>query len=103
MRLTDPYKVLGVRRTAGDEEIHRAYRARAKALHPDTVPPGRRAAATRRFQELQAAHAILSDPRLRMAYDMAHPPRRLLGRRRTAEQDAFLEQFFLHLLRGMMR
>ncbi len=101
--MRDPYRILGVRRAATPEQIRSAYRRQVKALHPDTVPPERRAAATSRFQELQDAYAVLSEPRLRMAFDMSHPaPWRPFRRRRPTEEGA-VEEFFLNLLRSMMR
>ncbi len=33
----DPYKILGVKRTASQKEIKQAYRAKAKETHPDKV------------------------------------------------------------------
>jgi curved DNA-binding protein CbpA len=103
LAMRDPYRILGVRRTATPEQIRNAYRRRAKALHPDTAPPESRETATRRFQELQDAYAVLSDPRLRMAFDISQPPPwRFLRRRKPTEEEA-VEEFFLNLLRSMMR
>ena len=62
------YAVLGVARTASAEELKRAYRARALECHPDRHVDDF-AAATGRFQVLQAAFAVLSDVVERRWYD----------------------------------
>lgn len=63
----DPYKLLGVAKTATDAEIKSAYRKLAKKLHPD-VNPGDKAVAER-FKEISAAYTLLSDKNLRAQYD----------------------------------
>ena len=63
----DPYKLLGVPKTATDAEIRKAYRGLAKKLHPD-VNPGDKAAETR-FKEVTAAYNLLNDKELRARYD----------------------------------
>ncbi len=65
--MRDPYKVLGVGRTAGDADIKRAYRKLAKELHPDMHPDDD--AVAERFKEVSAAYHILSDKDLRAKYD----------------------------------
>lgn len=64
----DPYKVLGVPRTASDEEIRRAYRKLAKELHPD-LNPKNRVAAEERFKKVSAAYDIVGDAAKRARYD----------------------------------
>ncbi len=63
----DPYKVLGVPRTATQEEITRAYRKLAKELHPDLNPNNK--TLTERFKKVSAANELLSDPEKRRKYD----------------------------------
>lgn len=63
----DPYSVLGVSKTATDEEIRSAYRKLAKKLHPD-LNPGDDASAEE-FKKVSAAYAILGDRELRAKFD----------------------------------
>lgn len=64
---TDLYKVLGVKRTASDDEIRQAYRRLAKENHPDLHPGDK--AAEDKFKRISAAFAILGDPEKRRRYD----------------------------------
>src|SRR5919109_3428263 len=62
----DYYEVLGVSREASEPEIKRAFRARARELHPDvSAAPD----ADGRFREVAEAYEVLSDPERRAIYD----------------------------------
>lgn len=65
--MTDPYEVLGVPRSASEEEIKRAYRKLARRYHPDANPDDPEAES--RFKEIALAYEILSDPEKRAQYD----------------------------------
>ncbi|GGB58301.1 molecular chaperone DnaJ [Tistrella bauzanensis] len=63
----DPYQTLGVARDATPDTIKAAYRRLAKAYHPDLHPGDD--AVERRFKDVSAAYAVLSDPTRRAAFD----------------------------------
>src|SRR5277367_3362887 len=65
--MSDPYKILGVSKTASADEIKSAYRKLAKKLHPD-VNPGRKEI-EQKFKEVTAAYDLLSDEAKRARYD----------------------------------
>ncbi len=64
--MKDPYDVLGVSRDATLDEIKRAFRGRAKELHPDANPGDDGAADG--FKDVSAAYEILTDPEKRAHY-----------------------------------
>ncbi len=61
--MSDLYRVLGVDRDATQDEIHRAYRLRAKISHPDS------GGSVEAFKKLVAAYDVLSDKKRRERYD----------------------------------
>ena len=63
----DPYKTLGVKKDASQEDIQKAYRRRAKKLHPDLNPGDRQA--EEQFKAVSAAYGLLSDPEKRARFD----------------------------------
>jgi DnaJ-class molecular chaperone len=65
--MSDPYSVLGVSRTASDEEIRKAFRKLAKKHHPDLNPGDK--AAEAKFKEISQANEILSDAEKRRRFD----------------------------------
>lgn len=67
MPLDDPYKVLGVDKTATAEDIRKAYRRLAKKHHPDLNPGDK--SAEEQFKKVSAAYDLLSDAEKRARFD----------------------------------
>jgi DnaJ-class molecular chaperone len=63
----DHYSILGVGKDASQDDIKRAYRKLASQHHPD------KGGDTARFQEIQTAYEVLSDPQKRHQYDNPQP------------------------------
>ena len=68
MASKDYYKILGVNKNAGEDEMKKAYRKLAMKYHPDQNKGDKQA--EERFKELNEAYAVLSDKEKRRQYDM---------------------------------
>src|SRR5215467_3928057 len=67
MAFVDYYKTLGVDKNATEEEIKKAYRKLARKYHPDLNPNDKEA--NKKFQQINEANEVLSDPEKRKKYD----------------------------------
>ncbi|MBR2744870.1 MAG: molecular chaperone DnaJ [Clostridia bacterium] len=68
----DYYEVLGVSKTATDDELKKAFRKLAKQYHPDANPDNKEEA-EKKFKEINEAYETLSDPQKRKMYDQFGP------------------------------
>ncbi len=67
MAFIDYYQILGLDKSASDDAIKKAYRKLARKYHPDVNPND--AEATLKFQQVNEANEVLSDPEKRKKYD----------------------------------
>jgi curved DNA-binding protein len=67
MAYADYYKILGISKTASEEDIKKAYRKLARKLHPDLNPNDKDA--NKKFQQINEANEVLGDPEKRKKYD----------------------------------
>src|ERR1051326_5488304 len=67
MEYIDYYKLLGVEKNATQEDIKKAYRKLARKYHPDVNPNDKEA--HKKFQQINEANEVLSDPEKRKKYD----------------------------------
>src|ERR1700709_2766155 len=67
MDFIDYYKILGISKTASQDEIKAAYRKLARKHHPDLNPNDKDA--NKKFQQINEANEVLSDPEKRKKYD----------------------------------
>ena len=67
MAFVDYYQVLGITKTATEKDIKAAYRKMARKYHPDVNPNDKDA--QKKFQEINEANEVLSDPEKRKKYD----------------------------------
>jgi len=66
--MSDYYRILGISKSASDDEIRKAYRKLAIKWHPDKNPDNQ-AEATEKFKSIAEAYEVLSDPTKRNEYD----------------------------------
>src|SRR2546423_2130009 len=71
VQFKDYYEVLGVSRTATDEEIKKAFRKLARQYHPDVAKNKKQA--EEKFKDINEAYEVLSDPAKRKKYDQLGP------------------------------
>jgi curved DNA-binding protein len=67
MDFIDYYKILGVAKTASEDDIKKAYRKLARKYHPDLNPNDKEA--NKKFQQINEANEVLSDTEKRKKYD----------------------------------
>jgi DnaJ-class molecular chaperone len=114
----DPYEALGVKQSAGDQEIKAAFKKLARQYHPDLHPDDKKAEA--RFKEISSAYGLLKDKESRRRFDAGeidatgqerpqqHYYREYAGQspfNSHAQQDGFasqeeLEEFLAHAFSG---
>jgi curved DNA-binding protein len=88
------YKILGVEKSASDEDIKKAYRKLAMKFHPDRNPGNKQA--EEKFKKLSEAYAVLSDQEKRKQYDSVGSD---AFRQRYSQEDIFKNFDFSDILK----
>ena len=97
MAKKDYYEILGVKKTATEDEMKKAYRKLAMKWHPDRNPNGKKEA-EERFKEINEAYAVLSDKEKRSQYEQFGPSG---FRQKYSQEDIFHGFNFSDLFREM--
>lgn len=71
VQFKDYYEILGVQKTASEDELKKAFRKLARKHHPDVAEDKKNAEA--KFKEINEAYEVLSDPAKRQKYDTLGP------------------------------
>ncbi|HEX8372354.1 MAG TPA: DnaJ C-terminal domain-containing protein [Chthoniobacterales bacterium] len=71
VQFKDYYEILGVAKTASEDELKKAFRKLARKYHPDVAEDKKTAEA--KFKEINEAYEVLSDPAKRQKYDTLGP------------------------------
>ena len=82
------YAVLGISRTADQQQIHHAFRAQARRYHPDVAPD----AAPEQFRRIVEAYEVLGDPVRRYQYDRSLQPHLAIRHRHVQPEPLIPEQ-----------
>jgi len=83
----DYYKILGVARTATEQEIKTAYRKAARKYHPDLQTKSERPGAEEKFKEINEANDVLSDAEKRAEYDSMGESRQNSQQRQSPQEN----------------
>ncbi|XP_057868643.1 chaperone protein dnaJ 20, chloroplastic-like [Cryptomeria japonica] len=88
------YDVLCVPQSAELGEVKKAYREKVRIYHPDICPAEEKEKSSKMFLLVQEAYETLSDPMLRVDYDLKLllNPKLLLSQRRNVKQKNWAEQ-----------
>jgi molecular chaperone DnaJ len=101
----DYYEILGVSRTASEEDIKRSFKQLARKYHPDLNPGDK--AAEEKFKEINEAFQVLNDPEKKSQYDQfghaAFRPEDLAGFRSSSFEDLFRNFGFGDIFTGFGR
>ena len=92
MAKKDYYAILGIDKKSSPEEIKKAYREKAKEHHPDRNIGD--ALSVSKFQEIQEAFDILSDPKKRSIYDMSGVSNMKFNQQGNWRETSFSEDSF---------
>ncbi|NXP72996.1 DNJB6 protein, partial [Ramphastos sulfuratus] len=93
--MTDYYEVLGLHKSASQDDIKKSYRQLVLKWHPDKNPSNK-VKAEKKFKEIVEAYKILSDPQKRLAYDMSVQERIVFDAFREVREELELLE---HILR----